>query len=72
MSAPPVVVFKRLPLGMVEIAKLVEVAAPVVAVPEMLTLPAKSEVAVVEVALYAAAVGVEVETILVPSNAVSM
>ena len=72
MSAPPVPVFSREPEVMVEMAKLVEVACWREVEPEIVTLPLKTDVAEVEVARSEARVGVEVETMRVPSKAVSM
>jgi hypothetical protein len=66
--APPVVVLRREPLEMVEMAKLVEVAALSEVSPEMVTAPAKVDVIEVDVAKTAPIEGVEVPIMRVPSK----
>ena len=72
MSAPPVVVFTSEPATIFEIAKFVEVACWSDDDPETVKLPEKMEVAVVEVARKAVAVGVDEATSLVPSKVTSV
>jgi len=71
MIAPPVVVLSKEPETMVEIAKLVDVACCKDVLPETVTAPANVDVTDVDVAKIAPTEGVEVPTILVPSNATS-